>query len=54
VELVNSPATVRSGVQEKPGVSVGTMKTERPRCLGAAGSVRVASQTWSAYWMALV
>ena len=40
-----SPAMVGSGVQLNPGVSTGTMKTERPLCLGASGSVRAASQT---------
>ena len=39
---MNSPATVGRGVHPNPGVSVGTMKTERPLCLGASGSVRVA------------
>ena len=40
-----SPAMVASGVQLKPGVSTGTMKTDKPLCLGASGSVRAASQT---------
>jgi hypothetical protein len=32
------------GVQEKPGSPVSTMRMEMPRCFGAAGSVRQASQ----------
>ena len=42
---MNSPAIVGNGVQLKPGVSTGTMKTDSPLCFGASGSVRAASQT---------
>jgi hypothetical protein len=31
-------------VSEKPGSDVGTRKIVMPRCLGASGSVRTASQ----------
>jgi hypothetical protein len=37
-------------VQEKPGVSVGTRMIEMPLCLRASGSVRAASQMYSAAW----
>ena len=40
-----SPAIVDKGVQWNPGLSTGTMKTDRPLCLGASGSVRAANQT---------
>ena len=43
--LVVTPATVRTGVQEKPSADVGTMTMDSPRCRSAAGSVRQASQT---------
>ncbi len=43
--LVTTPATVRTGVQEKPSAAVGTMMIDSPLCLGAAGSVRHASHT---------
>ena len=33
-----------SGRTEMPGASIGTTKVEIPRCLGASGSVRAASQ----------
>ena len=40
-----SPAMVDNGTQWNPGVSTGTMNTDRPLCLGTSGSVRVASHT---------
>ncbi len=40
-----SPTMVGNGTQWNPGVSTGTMNTDRPLCLGASGSVRAASQT---------
>ena len=43
--LVITPATVCTGVQEKPSADVGTMMIDRPLCRSAAGSVRQASQT---------
>ena len=43
--LVVGPATVCTGVQEKPGELVGTMMMDRPRCRIASGSVRQASHT---------
>ena len=42
--LVVTPATVRTGVQEKPSADVGTMTMDSPRCRSASGSVRQASQ----------
>jgi hypothetical protein len=45
VALVTTPATVRTGVQEKPSALVGTITMDSPRCRSAAGSVRHASQT---------
>ncbi len=48
------PPTVRIGVQEKPGASVGTRMIDMPRCLGASASVRQASQIQSACWALLV
>ena len=42
---VVTPATVRTGVQEKPSADVGTMMIDRPLWRGAEGSVRQASQT---------
>ena len=39
-----TPPTVTIGVQENPGVDVGTMMIEMPLCFGASGSVRQASQ----------
>ena len=52
--LVRPPDIVMIGRTEMPGVSIGTMKVEMPRCLGASGSVRQASQTWEAVSAALV
>ena len=43
--------TVTIGVQRKPAASVGTISIEMPRCFGASGSVRQASQMKSA-WLA--
>lgn len=45
---------MRIGLQENPGSVVGTVRTEMPRCLGAPGSVRQASQMWSAVLAPLV
>jgi hypothetical protein len=45
VALVVGPETVRTGVHEKPGTSVGTMMIDSPLCLAASGSVRHASHT---------
>jgi hypothetical protein len=45
VALVITPATVRTGVQEKPSAPVGTMMMDSPRCRSASGSVRQASHT---------
>jgi hypothetical protein len=45
VALVTTPATVRTGVQEKPAALVGTMITDSPLWRGAEGSVRHASHT---------
>jgi hypothetical protein len=45
VALVVTPATVCTGVQEKPSADVGTMMMDSPLCRSASGSVRQASQT---------
>jgi hypothetical protein len=45
VALVEVPATVCTGVQENPGVSVGTIRMDNPLCRAASGSVRQASHT---------
>ena len=46
--MVISPPIVWIGVHEKPGASVGTIRIEMPACFFASGSVRAASQMYSA------
>ena len=43
-ESWRSPARFSIGRISTPGVSIGRAKVERPRCFGAPGSVRAASQ----------
>ena len=45
VSLVRPSPMTHSGRTVMPGVLSGSTKVEMPRCLGASGSVRAASQT---------
>ena len=48
------PDIVQIGFTVMPGVCRSTRNIEMPRCFGAEGSVRAASQTYSARCAALV
>ena len=50
VSFVRPSPIVHSGRTVMPGVVIGTTNIEMPRCFGASGSVRAASQTCVETW----
>ena len=49
-----APVICRKGLTTKPGVSIGTMKHDMARWVGASGSVRTSRRHQSAHFASVV